>query len=72
MNAFSWIGSRINVHQRETTSIVISLLNNERENHLGSPYSIRIAVTSHRLMSLYGPVTISMILLPGPIGPFNI
>lgn len=38
-----------------------------KENYLGSPYKIRIAVTSHRLVSLYGSVIISMNLFPAPI-----
>ena len=38
-----------------------------KENYLGSPYKIRIAVTSHRLVSLYGSVIISMNLFPSPI-----
>lgn len=35
--------------------------------YLGNPYNIRIAVTSHRLSSLYGAVIISIIPFPGPI-----
>lgn len=38
-----------------------------RNEYLGSPNNMRMAVTSHRRVSLYGSVNISTIRFPDPI-----
>jgi len=52
--------------------LIVTLRNKRLMFHLGRPYRMRIAVTSHRLVSLYGSVIISMILFPAILGLLSI
>jgi hypothetical protein len=52
--------------------MIVALQNKRLMFHLGRPYRIRIAVTSHRRVSLYGSVIISIILFPAILGLLSI